>query len=642
MAILRTRKISFYVYEKVINEFLEFLQESGIMEPDMKNASVPERFLRSIEECVKNAEQSIAIMNRYEPIKKKMFSKHREISSEEYKTDKKHMRKSAEIIREVLRLEKNIAENKAVIADAEKEINELLPYSELCIAPTVHETVYCRAVCGKCSCSRPYELFGNLPVCCDVISQRGSETYIFLMYLKRDETAVGEVLTQIGFSQMNMTANESPKERIKKLENNITACMLAVEECENKIKKLAKNRHMAELYYDKMLLKRERYKVFLSCGNTDKVFVVTGFVPDDETDKLIQLAEKRFGTAAEYEELSDSEHAPVDFVNNAFVSPVEEITSSYAMPSENDIDPNPIMAVFYYWFFGMMFSDAGYGILIMIVCAAAGFFSLAEGELQKRMRMFFWCGVSTTLWGIAYGSFFGDLIKTVSDVFGGGNAEFKPVLIDPINNALELLIISVAFGAVHILTAMIIRFYNLWRKGDKYEAVYDVGFWIVFIVAAALFAAGVGTGNNGIKTFGLILAVVSLAGIVLTGGREKKNPILRIIFGVLSLYDITSYVGDFLSYSRLMALGLATGVIASVVNVLASLAGNSVIGAVLFVLIASVGHALNFSINMLGAYVHTNRLQYVEFYQKFYEGGGRKFKPFGMNTKYYNFTRNRG
>ena len=130
------------------------------------------------------------------------------------------------------------------------------------------------------------------------------------------------------------------------------------------------------------------------------------------------------------------------------------------------------------------------------------------------------------------------------------------------------------------------------------------------------------------------MAVVGGVGLVLTQGRSNKNIIMKFFGGVLSLYDITSYIGDILSYSRLMALGLATGVIASVVNILGSLTGNIV----LFIIISIFGHALNFAINMLGAYVHTNRLQYVEFYQKFYEGGGKRFQPLSMKTKYFNFS----
>ena len=157
---------------------------------------------------------------------------------------------------------------------------------------------------------------------------------------------------------------------------------------------------------------------------------------------------------------------------------------------------------------------------------------------------------------------------------------------------------------------------------------------------AAVMAVGIGISARHLRNIGIYMEITATLGLVLTQGRDKKNIFARIFSGILSLYDITGYVGDVLSYSRLMALGLATGVIASVVNILGSLGGNSPLGIFVFVLIALFGHSLNFAINMLGAYVHTNRLQYVEFYQKFYEGGGRKFTPFKMDTKYYEFSKN--
>ena len=117
-------------------------------------------------------------------------------------------------------------------------------------------------------------------------------------------------------------------------------------------------------------------------------------------------------------------------------------------------------------------------------------------------------------------------------------------------------------------------------------------------------------------------------------GRSSKNPALRLALGAYDIYNITGWLSDVLSYSRLLALGLATGVIASVVNQMGSMLPNNVIGVIAFVVIFIAGHTLNLAINLLGAYVHTNRLQFVEFFGKFYEGGGEPFNPFKENTKY--------
>ncbi|MBE6831653.1 MAG: V-type ATP synthase subunit K [Ruminococcaceae bacterium] len=134
-------------------------------------------------------------------------------------------------------------------------------------------------------------------------------------------------------------------------------------------------------------------------------------------------------------------------------------------------------------------------------------------------------------------------------------------------------------------------------------------------------------------------AVAAAVGIILTGGRESRNWFKRILKGLYSLYNITGYLSDVLSYSRLLALGLATGVIATVINQMGSMVGGNAVGAVVFVIIFLLGHTMNIGINLLGAYVHTNRLQFVEFFGKFYSGGGRKFHPFAINTQYFKFRR---
>ena len=285
----------------------------------------------------------------------------------------------------------------------------------------------------------------------------------------------------------------------------------------------------------------------------------------------------------------------------------------------------------------MMFSDAGYGLLLALGAGYLGFIAKTEKATRENMRMFCYCGISTTFWGLMYGSFFGNVIPVVSGTFFGAEHVLKPLWLDPVQEPLTLLIFSVALGLVQIIVGLGIKFYMLWRQGEKASAVFDVGLWILILLGVCALAGGKGLGNEMAATVGMYMMIVGAVGLVLTQGRDKKNVFARLLSGVISLYDVTSYVSDALSYSRLMALGLATGVIAQVVNTMGSLGGGGIVNGIVFAVVFVVGHALNFAINCLGAYVHTNRLQYVEFFSKFYEGGGRAFSPLGMNTKYYEF-----
>lgn len=643
MAIIKTCKISVYALATQINEITEFLHKSRIIEPIDDSGGVPERIIQNIEGELKRTEAALKVVERYKPHKHGILKKRRNAALSDYAMDRKETLAAIKSISEILSLSDKISSNNSKISDIKLLQGRLSDYKGFDLPLAGKSTEHTEAVAGRCKAftaeafeeklkNTDIKIYGH------VIRRTRQECLVWFVYLKSDWEKVVEFFKEIEFSKEDfITGTNTPDAEILRLEKKKEELEKHNSSLLEKLCILAKSRRMLELYYDRLLLKREKYRAIQAAENTEKTFVITGYVPENSVDELISVLEKRFSVAAEVEDAEEGEILPVAFSNNSFVRPVEDITANYSMPSETDIDPNPVMAVFYYWFFGMMFSDAGYGLLMMLVCGILGFSNILEKQKRSMLKMFFWCGVSTTLWGIAYGSFFGDLIGTVSKTFGKGNVEFLPVLIDPVNQALELLIISVAFGMVHILTALVIKFLKLWKLGDKKGAVYDVGLWIGVLTGLSIFAVGIGTNLASVKNTGLVISILSAVGLVLVGGRDKKSFIMRFFGGILSLYDITGFVGDILSYSRLMALGLATGVIASVVNVLGALGGNSPVGVIMFVLISIFGHGLNFAINMLGAYVHTNRLQYVEFYQKFYSGGGRRFKPLSLDTKYFNF-----
>lgn len=209
---------------------------------------------------------------------------------------------------------------------------------------------------------------------------------------------------------------------------------------------------------------------------------------------------------------------------------------------------------------------------------------------------------------------------------------------------MKLLIYSMAFGLVHLFVGLGIKGYMLLKDGKVLDFFCDVILWYVFLagllmmlIPSDIFASIAQTKivfPPIVNTLAKALAIIGALGLLLMSGRANKNPVLRIALGAYDIYNITGWLSDVLSYSRLLALGLATGVIASVVNQMGSMFGKGVVGAIGFVIVFLVGHTLNLAINLLGAYVHTNRLQFVEFFGKFYEGGGKPFEPFESDTKY--------
>jgi len=262
--------------------------------------------------------------------------------------------------------------------------------------------------------------------------------------------------------------------------------------------------------------------------------------------------------------------------------------------------------------------------------------------------MYLFCGISTIFWGVMFGSYFGDLVDVISETFFGHKVSIPPLWFFPVNEPMRMLVFSLLLGIIHIFAGLGIKFYICVRKKDYKSLLYDVVFWYVLLITLIIillstqmiidiFGVDLGISSVAVKVCG-VLAVIAAIGITLTNGRESRNPFKRFLKGLYALYGISGYLSDVLSYSRLLALGLATGVICNVINKMAGMTASAgVIGIVPFIVIVVLGHALNLGINALGAYVHTNRLQYVEFFGKFYEGGGRKFMPFCVKTKYYKF-----
>ena len=219
-----------------------------------------------------------------------------------------------------------------------------------------------------------------------------------------------------------------------------------------------------------------------------------------------------------------------------------------------------------------------------------------------------------------------------------------PIWFNPVDDPMQMLMFSFLLGIIHLFTGLAILGYNYIKYQKNYLAViYDVISWYLLVGGGILALLTMDMMENiaGFTlppifgTIGGIMAAVSAVIILIFSGRESKNPIIRLAKGAYGLYGTTGYLSDILSYSRLLALGLATGVIATVFNKIGSMMGDSVIGVIGFILIFVIGHGVNIGINALGAYVHTNRLQFVEFFGKFYTGGGKEFKPFKINTKHY-------
>lgn len=443
-------------------------------------------------------------------------------------------------------------------------------------------------------------------------------------------------LRSLGFSRPLSPTSHTPKEKSLSLHKKSEELAKKTEQAKQEIISYANKRDDICNTQDYFRIRADKYNVISQLDQTNYVFVISGYVPEVDCEKLEKLCNRTAVCTVEFDDVSEDE-APVKLKNNSFVEPAESIVTMYSSPSKADIDPTPLLAVFFYFFFGMMFSDAGYGLIMVLATSILLKLFKPDKSMRNNLLLFRNCGFFTILWGLIFGSIFGDAPATFYNMATGSSVTMADILPWPIldtqKDALMIMIISIAFGLIHILVGMGCKFYICWKQKDYKAALFDTGFWMLLLIGLAVLAAGFVT-NQALTYLGAGISIACAVGLICTQGRAKKGFGGKLIGGLASLYDITSYVSDLLSYSRLLALGLTTGVMAQVFNMLSAMLGTNWIGFIFMIIIFVAGHAVTIALNALGSYVHTMRLQYVEMFSKFYDGGGKPFEPFTLNSKY--------
>ena len=452
----------------------------------------------------------------------------------------------------------------------------------------------------------------------------------------------------------------TPREAIESLDRRIAEIDGQYAETQKQLEAHGETIETLQNALDAETIDAERLSARGDLSYTAHAFVLEGWVREDEVEKTEQTI-KSVTDAYSFETRDpiEGEEPPSVVKNSKFVKPFEEVQTLYSRPAYGTIDGTPYMTPFYILLFGLMLSDTGYGILLMLGSWLYIKKKKPTGMSAGISRVLFWGGLSTIVWGVLTGSFFG---ITRTDASGGvftiigqffDRIGIFPAWIDPMQNSMAMLGLCFGLGVLHIVAGYIVGAIDKFSKGDWKSAVFDQISWVLitlglvigFLPAITSMAGSPIDLPKAVTMPALIAAAVGAAMVVLFKGREKKNPFSRITSGLGGLYDITGVLSDILSYARLFALGIATGVIGQVFNMLSNmLTGSSniflaILGAILCIVLVIALHTFNVAINALGAFVHCARLQYVEFYGKFYESGGKEFRPLSYNTKHVQVTK---
>lgn len=643
--IVKMNKITLLGMDYQREELTKTLMELGVVEVSevitddyseiIENPDVQAEISR-IDAELSNIDSSLECLGKYSPVKKPLFKNRRDVLVSEFKNVIKNSDKVWNSVKEVLKNEEHLVGLKSEENRLNNLLMSLFPWKDL-NAPleytgtqkTVFQYGTMPSIIDWDSIqSELSEKFPNAYI--ERVNMDKDQHYLYLIVHKEIEQECLSYLQSHGYNRVTFSGLTGTVavniERINKRVREIS------EERENtveRIKDISADRNAIEILYDWLLMEKGRLEATERIIKTKKVFLVTGWVPERYALEVKKILEEKYIVSVEVEEPAEDEEFPILLENRGIAEAGEPVMQMYSLPHSREIDPNTVMAPFFIIFFGLMFSDGGYGLILSLLSGIILWRFELEDSMRKFMKLMFYCGISTMFWGLMFGGWFGisALVRYA-------------VWFDMVSEPEKMLSWALLFGVIHIYTGFALKAANLIRDRKYLDALFDVGFVYVFYTGAVFCLLPYIPAVNPDKVVSLVnigkyMLIIGGVLLVLTQGRDKKNIFSKLMGGLSSLYDVVGFLSDVLSYSRLLALGLATGIIASIINEISFMFDFPIVlKIILAVAILIVGHTVNFGINALGAYVHSCRLQYLEFFGKFYTGGGQAFSPLKINTKY--------
>ncbi|MCX5751741.1 MAG: hypothetical protein NT099_08800 [Candidatus Saganbacteria bacterium] len=469
-----------------------------------------------------------------------------------------------------------------------------------------------------------------------VVNKTKEETFLIVICLESESTTILDFLSKSDFTVIALPASTlTPQEEIQHLKASLKETEKELHLTHKEAAELSKQLLPLKLTYDSLLGQKHALETKQKLLQTDYAFILEGWTSKADLPKIKEIL-SRITKESELFILKPApgETIPIAIKNPGLVSPFELITKIYALPKPHEFDPTILLSFFFILFFGICLGDFIYGIVLSLVSAYfLKRYRLPQGG-KNLFELLFMGGIVAAVAGVLTGSYLGFAPSAFPAIGPLKNMIASLQIIDPVKDPVTMLIFSLALGVIQIFFGKFISLAGKIKNGDLSSAILDDFFWIFFLgsLVGLIVSFALSLGTVRIASYFSIIGAVAL---IISQGRHEKTILKKILIGVLSLYTTSSYLGDTLSYSRLLALGMSTTIIGTVINILAAMTQTvPVIGIVLMLLIMIIGHAFNLIIGVLGAFVHSARLQLVEFFGKFYEGGGREFRPFKRVAEY--------
>lgn len=584
----------------------------------------------------------LPVLAKYSTRKWQLFPERPKVDPAEFRADGRYDL-AVEVVRECEKIRAEQDRLRGVAERARSDMQSYTPYLDwdrpLDFKGTASTVALLGALPGGTSPQAVLSALEGRAAVAQIVANDATGLYISVLVHSAEEEQTRRSLSGIGFLSASFPeTGGTAKQLFDRADRRRGQAEVMLRRMEKRLSSLAERLTEVEILSDieHTALLTEQHKARLAA--TASCTVLSAWCPKQEKARVIRALE-RVDAAYEFTPPEEGDDPPVLLKNNAFARNFEWVLGMYSYPAYGKFDPTLVMSIFYMLIFGLMFADAGYGLVLSAVCFAVVRWCHPREGMKRFLLMFGYCGLSCILFGVLFGSYFGNFPLAFLEYVVGKTPSEMPrlsilpseaanvaVLLDPLQNPMAFLVISLAVGAVHLLAGMGVRAYILIRRGKWLDALCDIGsYYVLFAGIGVVFLQ---------KTAGIILLAVGVGSILLTQGRHAKGIAGRVIGGFGGLYGLINYASDLLSYSRILALGLASAVVGQVVNILATLKGASFIGILLMIVVFCVGHVLNLVINVLGTFVHTARLQYIEFFGKFYEDGGTPFRPIAGADRY--------
>ncbi len=653
MALDEVIKVEITAHNSVMDRVLEDIQELGVIQIDENRISEWESEKQIIDDAavsladrkkkLLDTEKALLFLERYAPkvgLLQKLRQQPDEVSRQEL-CEECRKGGTADIGDRALEIEEEISKKDAAVRERAGMRDALLPLQTLDLG-----LVELTGTSYTASVSRiDMEQYDGLVSAADRellhIERIGGEETVWF-YIVAHKDAAGDLETldkEFHFEPLQLPDSpQSPAELIEEYEKEIRTLETEKQALERKAAELALETGTLKRYYDFLQAEIEKEAAKQRLFFTTRTFVIQGWMKKRDYP-LLEKGLGRFSEAAlGVVEKEEDEVPPVAYRNNPVVSPYEIIVNLYSPPNHKEIDPTPILMPFYSLFFGICLTDAGYGLVIMILTALGLVLLKPRGGMKKFLTLFLILGGSTFVIGALIGTVFGINFDMLPEKLAWmREARYRIMIFDSSKDVLTFFILSLGFGIIHLIAGYLIKIYMLIKDGEWVEAVCDHLPWIFLLLAPAPKAlASLMPDLEPVLNIIFFCLLGLWAGIIIFfSERSTWNPVKRIGKGLFTLYGVSGVLGDVLSYSRLLALGLATGVIAGVMNTLANMVKElPIIGIVGFLCVLLVGHLFNIFISGLSAFVHSIRLQFMEFFTKFYTGEGELLTAFTEKRTY--------